>query len=91
MINTTFHDIAEVASKQYNKEAREELEKQLSYFTKECSTKVIKQLGLPQVLMFFSSSVAKSNNHEVIQTSDVRDAFSFMKYIVSSDSVEELL
>jgi hypothetical protein len=91
MKNSTFHDIAEIATKQYNKEAREMLEQQLNYFAKEYHIDIIKQLGLPQVLMFVSSSVAKSNKSEVITPKDVQEAFGFVRYILSRDLLENLL
>ncbi|MBN1329569.1 MAG: hypothetical protein JXA54_08860 [Candidatus Heimdallarchaeota archaeon] len=91
MINTTFHDISEVATKQYQKEAKEELEDKLKYFLKESSVDIIKQLGLQYVFMLFSSCVAKSNNHENIGINDVNEAFTFLKYILSRDSVENIL
>ena len=90
MIKTTFHEFAEVASKQYDKNAREELEKQLNYFVKDYSIELIKKLGLPQVLMFFSSSVAKSNKNKVIQKTDVEEAFSFLRYLVTRDFIENV-
>ncbi len=91
MINTTFHDISEVATKQYNKDAKDELENKLKSFLKETSVDIIKQLGLQYVFMFFSSCIAKSNNHDIISTSDVKEAFTFLKYILSRDSVENIL
>lgn len=91
MRNSTFHDIAEIASKQYNKDARKMLENQLNYFMREYDIELIKQLGLPQVLMFISSATAKSNRNEVITSSDVQDAFSFLRYIITRDLLENLI
>ncbi len=91
MRNSTFHDIAEIASKQYNKDARKMLENQLNYFMREYDIELIKQLGLPQVLMFISSATAKSNKNEVITSSDVQDAFSFLRYIITRDLLENLI
>jgi len=48
MFTGTFTDLAEIASKKYDKTARAELEKQLSFFSKKYSKEYIKQLGLPQ-------------------------------------------
>ncbi|NHK32694.1 MAG: hypothetical protein FK730_15195 [Asgard group archaeon] len=91
MLNSTFHDISEIASKQFSKDARKMLENQLNYFTREYSIDIIKQLGLPQVLMFISSTVAKSNKHEVITQTDVQEAFSFLRYIISRDLLENII
>lgn len=91
MRNSTYHDIADIASKQYDKDARKMLESQLNYFAREYSIEIIKQLGLPQVLMFISSAAAKSNNHEIITTSDVQEAFSLLRYIITRDLLENLI
>ena len=47
MIDSTFDDIAEVATKQYSKDARKEMEKQLNEFSKVSTNDVVKKLGLP--------------------------------------------
>lgn len=91
MISSTFDDIAEVASKKYDQNARKALEKQLTFFTKDNSADDIKQLGLPQVLMFFSSSIAKSNSNEIILESDVEEAFALLRYVLTSDFVADFI
>ncbi|TET28942.1 MAG: hypothetical protein E3J70_08365 [Candidatus Heimdallarchaeota archaeon] len=91
MISSTFDDIAEVATKQYSKDARKELEKQLNEFSKKSTNDVVKKLGLPQVLMLFSASVAKGNKHEIIEEQDVLEANSLLKYLVSRDLVQEFI
>ncbi len=91
MISSTFDDIAEVATKQYSKDARKELEKQLNEFSKKSTNDVVKKLGLPQVLMLFSASVAKGNKHEIIEEQDVLEAHSLLKYLVSRDLVQEFI
>ena len=91
MFAGTFTDIAEIASKKYDKKARMELEKQLSFFSQEYSKESIKQLGLPQVLMFLSSATAKSNAHNTIEDSDVAEAFAFLRYLITRDFVEEIM
>ncbi|MBY8994978.1 MAG: hypothetical protein KGD59_10550 [Candidatus Heimdallarchaeota archaeon] len=91
MISSTFDDIAEIAIKQYSKDARIELEKQLNSLSKENPNDVVKKLGLPQILMFFSSSVAKSNSHEVVDAQDVQEAFSLLKYLISRDLVQDFI
>ncbi|MHA1185529.1 MAG: hypothetical protein ACTSXA_10840 [Candidatus Heimdallarchaeota archaeon] len=91
MFKGTFNDIAEITSKKYSQKARDELEKQIGYYTKTTSNETIKQLGLPQVLMFLSSSIAKSNNHDEIDTLDVQEAFSIMRYLITRDFLEKIL
>jgi len=91
MISSTFDDIAEVATKQYSKDARKELEKQLNKFSKDSTNDVVKKLGLPQVLMLFSASVAKSNKHEIIDEQDVQEAYSLLKYLISRDLVQNFI
>ncbi|NHJ86243.1 MAG: hypothetical protein FK734_12330 [Asgard group archaeon] len=85
MISSTFDELVEIASKKYDSDARKTLEKQLQYYLREYPTETIKQLGLPQVLMFFSSCVARANEHKIIQTSDVEIAFSLLRYVISRD------
>lgn len=91
MIDSTFDDIAEVATKQYSKDARKEMEKQLNEFSKVSTNDVVKKLGLPQVLMLFSSSVAKSNKHDIIEEQDVQEAYSLLKYLISRDLVQDFI
>ena len=91
MFAGTFTDMAEIASKNYDKNARAELEKQLNFFSKEYPKETIKQLGLPQVLMFLSSTTAKSNKHKNIIASDVAEAFAFLRYLITRDFVEEIM
>ncbi len=91
MISSTFDDLAEVATKQYSKDARKELEKQLVMYAKENSEDVVKKLGLPQVLMLFSSTVAKSNQHEIIDPQDVVEASSLLRYLITSDLVQDFI
>ena len=91
MFAGTFTDIAEIASKKYDKKARMELEKQLIVFSQDYSKESIKQLGLPQVLMFLSSATAKSNSHNTIEASDVAEAFAFLRYLITRDFVEEIM
>ncbi len=91
MFTGTFTDLAEIASKKYDKTARAELEKQLSFFSKKYSKEYIKQLGLPQVLMFLSAATAKSNAHKNIESEDVVEAFAFLRFLISRDFVEEIM
>jgi len=91
MFKGTYNDIAEIATKKYSQNARQELEKQIGFYTKMTSKETIKQLGLPQVLMFLSSSIAKSNQHEEIDSNDVQEAFSLLRYIISRDFLEKIL
>lgn len=91
MFTGTFTDLAEIASKKYDKKAKVELEKQLSFFSQEYSKETIKQLGLPQVLMFLSAATAKSNAHKNIESADVEEAFAFLRFLVSRDFVEEIM
>ena len=91
MFTGTFTDLAEIASKKYDKNAKAELEKQLSFFSKEYSKETIKQLGLPQVLMFLSAATAKSNAHKNIESVDVEEAFAFLRFLISRDFVEEIM
>jgi hypothetical protein len=91
MFRGTFTEIAEVASKKYNKDARMTLEESLQQLTLNITAEITKQLGLPQVLMFFSSTIAKSNDHKIIEAEDVHLATAFLKYVLSRDLVENLI
>ncbi|HUU77852.1 MAG TPA: hypothetical protein VMX55_05865 [candidate division Zixibacteria bacterium] len=91
MFKGTFNDLAEIASKNYDQHARELLEEQINFFMKDYSKEEIKQLGLPQVLMFLTSSVAKCNKHKIIEANDVLDAFAFLRYIITREFIENLL
>ncbi len=91
MFTGTFTDLAEIASKKYDKKAKAELEKQLGFFSREYPKETIKQLGLPQVLMFLSAASAKSNEHKNIQSEDVVEAFAFLRFLITRDFVEELM
>ncbi|MHA1126189.1 MAG: hypothetical protein ACTSO7_09170 [Candidatus Heimdallarchaeota archaeon] len=91
MFKGTYTEIAEIATKNHSQKARNELEKQIGFYTKTASKETIKQLGLPQVLMFLSSSIAKSNNHEEIDPSDVQEAFSLLQYLITRDFLEKIL
>lgn len=91
MFTGTFTDLAEIASKKYDKTARAELEKQLNFFSREYSKETIKQLGLPQVLMFLSAATAKSNAHKNIESTDVVEAFAFLRFLITRDFVEEIM
>ena len=91
MFKGTFEDISEIASKKYDQKAKNELERQLNFYTSKYSAEEIKQLGLPQVLMFLSSTAAKSNKHKIIESSDVIEAFAFLRYILSRDFISKIL
>ena len=91
MFKGTFEEISEIASKKYDQKAKNELEKQLNFYTSKYPTEEIKQLGLPQVLMFLSSTAARSNKHKIIESSDVTEAFAFLRYILSRDFVSKIL
>lgn len=87
----TFKALSEVASKPYNKEAKLELERQLNELAKESSAELIKKLNLPNILMFFASTIAKSYHHQIITHSDVKEASVFLRYILSRDRIEKLI
>ncbi|MFW9923460.1 MAG: hypothetical protein ACFFDW_09275 [Candidatus Thorarchaeota archaeon] len=91
MFTGTFTDIADIASKNYDQKAKHELEKQLNFYAREYTKETIIELGLPQVLMFLSSTIAKSNNHKIINSEDVEIAFAFLRYLLSSDIIEDLI
>ena len=83
----------------YSKSAKKEdrnrfriaLRKKLNEFSKVSTNDVVKKLGLPQVLMLFSASVAKSNKHEIIEEQDVQEAYSLLKYLISRDLVQDFI
>ena len=91
MRKSTFQEFAEVASKEYSNQARKSLEETLNHFAKETTSDVVRQLGLPQVLMFFSSTIAKQNQNKVIQSTDVEEAFSLLQYLLERDLNSTLL
>jgi len=91
MRKSTFQEFAEVASKEYSSQARKSLEETLNHFAKETTSDVVRQLGLPQVLMFFSSTIAKQNQNKVIQNTDVEEAFSLLQYLLERDLNSTLL
>jgi hypothetical protein len=83
--------LAEVASKPYRKSAKNELEKQLAFWSREAKPEIIKRLGLPKVLMFLSTVVAKGNNHQVIDPIDVQEANAFLRYFLSREMVGSIV
>ena len=88
---STFKALSEVATKTYDLTAQTLLDKLLNAFARETSPEVVKQLVLPNVLMFFASTIAKCQNHQTIDAASVNQANAFLRYILSRERVDQLL